>query len=69
MFQIKWIYVIILVKCSYLQYISTQINNNEMQRVMKQYVGEQFMFQPFEERRDADVAHGEQELGLRHSKR
>jgi len=31
-FQIKWIYVIILENISYVQYIYTQINNNQMQR-------------------------------------
>jgi len=28
----KWIYVLILEKCSYVEYFYTQINNNQMQR-------------------------------------
>jgi len=33
-FRIKWIYVVILETCSYVQYFYTQKNNNQMQRVI-----------------------------------
>jgi len=57
----KWIYVIILEKCSHVEYFYTQINNNQMQRGLFTacwgvvYTFIVFKLQHFEGRHDADV--------------
>jgi len=62
----KWIYVIILEKSSYVPYIYTRINNNQMQRELYDnmfgVVYTVFQLQPFEGSCDADVAHSENEF-------
>jgi len=64
-FQIKWIHVIILEKCSYVHYFYIQINNNQMQRELFNNMFRSTLHSvsvttgPL---RDADVAHSENEF-------
>jgi len=65
----KWMYVIILEKCSYVQYFFTKKQQqSNAKRVISRYVWVVYKaFQvtgPLKGGRDADVAHGEKELDL-----